>query len=497
MEVYMKTKILLLVCFSLFVAGFGMAQGLENHNKDRETLKDSDRRTVELFKKLTIGQNHQLIRFKAANENLLERVEVQSWQEPDFVPYFRNDFSYQNGQRVASTVYMSSFQLPPDWTASSRELFSYSNGLIDTVIEQEFEDDDFVNDWRSVYSYQQVGGMNVIDTEYYQEWDSSEEEWVNYQRAQFIAENGEIVRLEESYWDADEEEWELEDRTLITHEGNNLFFTYQERGNNDDWENLYRDVYPNLTFMELYEAFLEVFVERVFLGSNMMFYTIFPDFTEQIWDGEDWEDEYRIVSTTTTDQATGQVTERSITEEYYFDGEWETEMQIRIEYEDGRPAVYTMYELDFVGDSEQMVAVMREDHTFNDQNLLAQVLQYSLFMDEDEMEEELSGRTVFNYSGVSTSIEPDTRPVAFSLGNAYPNPFNPTTVIPFQAGSAGHVSIRVYDMLGRYVATLADDVFQAGNHQVQFDASGLASGVYMIRMHAPGLQQVRRVSLVK
>lgn len=492
----MKTKILLLVCFSLFGGGFGMAQGLDNHNKDREKLKDSERRTVELFKKLTVGSHQEINRFKASNENLLERVEIQSWQDPDFVPYYRNDFGYQNGQRVASTAYMSPFQMPPDWTPNNRELYSYSNGQILATIEQEFDGDDFVNDWRSVYTYQQVGGVPVIETEIYHEWDSSEEEWVNYQRSQFITEDGEIARLEISDWE--EGEWELVERTIITHENNDLYFTFQERGGSDEWENLYRDVYPGVTFLELYQVFLEVFVEPVFFGSNMMFNTIFPDFTEQYWDGEDWENEFRITTTETTDQNTGQVTERSITEEYYFDGEWETEMQIRIDYEDGRPATYTMYELDFVGDNEQLVAVLRENHSYNDQDLLDQILQYNLFLDdEDEPEEEVSGRTIFSYSGVSTSIEPDIRPVAFSLGNAYPNPFNPATVIPFQAGSAGHVSIRVYDMLGRYVATLADDVYQAGNHQVQFDASGLASGVYMIRMHAPGLKQVRRVSLVK
>jgi len=492
----MKTKLLLLVCFSLFGACFATAQGLENLNKEREKLKDSDRRTVELFKRLTIGSHQEINRFKAANDNLLERVEIQAWQEPDFVPFFRNDYGYQNGRRVQSTTYSSNFQLPTEWTPSSRVLYSYDNGNISASLEQDHDGDDFVNDWRSVYTYQQVGGVSVIDTEIYQEWDSSAEEWVNYQRARFIAENNEIVRLEESYWDG--EDWELEDRTLVSQENNDLYFTYQERIGEDEWENLYRDVYHDLTFFELYEVFLELFVDPVFFGSSMILLTSLPDLTEQFWDGDDWENEYRIHSTVTTDQNTGQVTERSITEEYYDDGEWIAESQIQIEYEGGLPVVYTMYEPGFVGDSEEMVAVTREDHSFNEQDLLAQILMYDLFLDDDdEMEEELSSRTVLSYSGISTSIEPDTHPVAYSLGNAYPNPFNPSTVIPFQAGSTGHVSIRVYDMLGRYVATLADDIFQAGNYQVQFDATGLASGVYMIRMHAPGLQQVRRVSLVK
>ncbi|CAN5348650.1 hypothetical protein BH23BAC3_BH23BAC3_14380 [soil metagenome] len=485
-----------MMCFCLLGGVIASAQGLENLKKDREKVKDSDRRTIELFKKLTFGTHHQINRFKTANENLLERVEIQSWQEPDFVPFYRNDYGYQNGRRVQATTYFSNFVLPPEWMPASRELFSYDNGQIAATIEQDHDGDDFVNDRRSVYSYQQVGGVPVIDTEIDQEWDSSAEEWVNYQRARFIAENNEIVRLEESNWDG--EDWELENRTLISHVNNDLYFTYQERIGEDEWENDFRDIYHDLTFMELYEVFIEAFVDQVFFGSTMIFLTNFPDWTEQVWDGDDWVNEFRLVSTVTTDQGTGQVTGRTVTEEFFEGDDWIAESQIQIEYDGGQPVVYTMYEPGFVGDSEEMVAVMREDHSFNEEDLLAQILQYALFLDDDdEMEEELSSRTVMSYSGISTSIEPGTRPETFSLGNAYPNPFNPVTVVPFQAGSAGHVSIRVYDMLGRYVATLADEIYPAGNHNVQFDASGLSSGVYMLRMQAPGLQQVRRVTLVK
>lgn len=69
----------------------------------------------------------------------------------------------------------------------------------------------------------------------------------------------------------------------------------------------------------------------------------------------------------------------------------------------------------------------------------------------------------------------------FSLGSNYPNPFNPTTVIPFELPGDSRVKIEVYDLLGRLVTTLSNDMYQAGAHQVVWDARASASGVYLIR----------------
>jgi hypothetical protein len=78
-------------------------------------------------------------------------------------------------------------------------------------------------------------------------------------------------------------------------------------------------------------------------------------------------------------------------------------------------------------------------------------------------------------------------PTAFELSNNFPNPFNPSTVINFQLPDAGTqflVSLKVYDMLGRVVATLVDGMKSAGYYSTTFDASRLASGVYFTRFIA-------------
>ncbi len=75
-------------------------------------------------------------------------------------------------------------------------------------------------------------------------------------------------------------------------------------------------------------------------------------------------------------------------------------------------------------------------------------------------------------------------PGTFALSQNFPNPFNPTTAISYQLPAVSRVSLRVYDILGRQVATLAEGIEQAGPYTVTFHASGLASGTYFARFTA-------------
>jgi cyclomaltodextrinase / maltogenic alpha-amylase / neopullulanase len=88
-------------------------------------------------------------------------------------------------------------------------------------------------------------------------------------------------------------------------------------------------------------------------------------------------------------------------------------------------------------------------------------------------------------------------PVTFEVLQNYPNPFNPATTIAFTLPAAGPVTLRVYDMLGRVVATLADDERPAGTHTVHFEAAYLASGTYFYRVEFGGHSVTKRMVLLK
>jgi hypothetical protein len=79
----------------------------------------------------------------------------------------------------------------------------------------------------------------------------------------------------------------------------------------------------------------------------------------------------------------------------------------------------------------------------------------------------------------------------------YPNPFNPKTVLRYQLPVASDLKLLVYDLLGQEVALLVDGVKAAGRYDVEFDASRLASGVYLYRLIAGNLFQTRKMILVR
>jgi hypothetical protein len=90
-----------------------------------------------------------------------------------------------------------------------------------------------------------------------------------------------------------------------------------------------------------------------------------------------------------------------------------------------------------------------------------------------------------------------TRPSDFSLEQNFPNPFNPGTTITFTLQTAANVSLKVYDLLGRNVAVLLDAHEGAGRHEVRWDASSFAGGMYFYRLNAGSFDAVKNMVLAK
>ncbi len=101
----------------------------------------------------------------------------------------------------------------------------------------------------------------------------------------------------------------------------------------------------------------------------------------------------------------------------------------------------------------------------------------------------------FEYSNI---IEVDAgAPKQFALEQNYPNPFNPTTVISYQLPVASEVSLKVYDVLGKEVATLVSERQEAGTYHFNFNASSLSSGVYFYRLKAGNFVATKKMLLLK
>ena len=88
-------------------------------------------------------------------------------------------------------------------------------------------------------------------------------------------------------------------------------------------------------------------------------------------------------------------------------------------------------------------------------------------------------------------------PNAISLSDAYPNPFNPTTSFELQVGTAGHVTMNVYNLMGQNVGTLVNNTMDAGNYNITWDATNFSSGMYVVKAETVNGVASQKVMLVK
>jgi hypothetical protein len=134
-----------------------------------------------------------------------------------------------------------------------------------------------------------------------------------------------------------------------------------------------------------------------------------------------------------------------------------------------------------------------KNYTFVDNTNIKGVIQYRL--------KQIDTDGKFKYSEI---IEIDNNiPKDFALYQNYPNPFNPSTIISYSIPEESFVSIKVYDLLGKEVATLVDERQTAGNYQKSFNADGLSNGVYFYRIQTNSVNnsvdfiETKKMSILK
>jgi len=105
-------------------------------------------------------------------------------------------------------------------------------------------------------------------------------------------------------------------------------------------------------------------------------------------------------------------------------------------------------------------------------------------------------------SGVPEDGQPEPLPTATRLNNAYPNPFNPRTIIHFEVSEQSSIQLGIFDVAGRRVRELVNESLPAGHHERLWDGSdsqgrSLASGVYFVRMESPSGVDLQKVVLMR
>ena len=109
------------------------------------------------------------------------------------------------------------------------------------------------------------------------------------------------------------------------------------------------------------------------------------------------------------------------------------------------------------------------------------------------------GVSVFNENGVviTSVINGDYLPSLYSLEQNYPNPFNPFTKISFTIPKYSHVTLKVFDVLGKEISTLVDKGYIAGKFEVEFNGNNLSSGIYFYTLSADDYKETKKLLLIK
>jgi len=111
----------------------------------------------------------------------------------------------------------------------------------------------------------------------------------------------------------------------------------------------------------------------------------------------------------------------------------------------------------------------------------------------------LADGTVGEFPAGVTSVEETSSitPNEYVLTQNYPNPFNPSTSINFAIANNELVTLKIYNILGSEVATLVNETLNAGTYTYNFDASNLASGIYLYELRAGNFAQIKKMNLLK
>lgn len=109
----------------------------------------------------------------------------------------------------------------------------------------------------------------------------------------------------------------------------------------------------------------------------------------------------------------------------------------------------------------------------------------------------IDGVKLMGYTTTGVDDNNNTVVTDYSLSQNYPNPFNPTTIISWQVPVSGHQTLKVYDLLGREVATLVDEFKPAGVYNFKFNADNLASGIYIYQLKSGEFLSAKKMILMK
>lgn len=157
-------------------------------------------------------------------------------------------------------------------------------------------------------------------------------------------------------------------------------------------------------------------------------------------------------------------------------------------------AIYRGVLPNFTPDKRYNLLTTIATNSFND----PEVFDYRVYYRISAVDKSGNESDYSDEASILVSVEDeDTTPREFSLSQNYPNPFNPSTVIKYKIGDVRFVTLKIYNVLGKEIATLVNKIQSAGNYEVKFNASNLTSGIYFYTLTSGGFNNTRKMTILK
>jgi len=430
--------------------------------------------------------------------NLLTHL-YQKWNDNigSLINYRLSTYTRDDAGNILTSLYQKWDSSEGIWENSSNRTHTYDdNGNKLTSLNEQWDSDAgaWTNYWSVTYTYDGNGNMLTSSDK---DWNSNDGSWINHWRRTFTYDNaGSLLTLLAETWENIAGIWEIKSLTTNTYnESGNLLTDLIERWDSDaeTWENSDRETYTydnNENILTNLSENWDVDSSK-WVNDERHTYTydssgnMLTDFFEDWRDNTYWKNGYLINNTY---DETGNLLASIWNYWNSNDQIWWESMHSFFTYNNNGNLIYTKSESWSGSGWEARGSVV-----------IINNLDYKYQFVCEEL-------NAF-YGSVTSLDNSEANEInSFSLSQNYPNPFNPSTKIKYTIAKSpllggdergGLVTLKVYDILGREVAELVNEQQKPGYYEVQFNASGLTSGIYFYTLHAGTLVQTKKMLLLR
>ncbi len=383
-----------------------------------------------------------------ANGNILS-LETESWNGSQLVNNMLDLYSYDiNGNEFTD---LNQIWDGSQWVSNWLNTYTYdAKGNEISGLEQDFYNNVWENDYLDSIKYDKNGNL-ISDLEKY--WDTNQ--WVNeFINSYAYDSNGNDISFLVQVWDNDK--WINQRKDSYTYDENGKLLSWLEQNwNNNQWLNYYYDL---LTY-DMNEYLIKELVVS--------------------YDGTGVAND-SLYSFSVNDAKGNNITWTAHQWRY---GRWENWERDTVTYDENEnPILYEHQEL------ENSIWVL---------SLGDSTLDYYGINNGGDFFQGYMVTFVWESKDINSVKKEGYFPSNYSLSQNYPNPFNPSTTIKYSIPKSNFVTLKVFDVLGKVVATLVNGEKLQGNYEINFNGKNLSSGVYFYRLEAGSFMETKKFLLLK